>query len=382
MSKTCENRRGGIRFTLYLFVLCVCVFNALNSLSYATEAPQLVIKKSSLDVWQRQQILITIQAETIDSFARLEAEDFQQKGFSIIAYPFERNERDNKTQLVLKWAVFPFISGEQELKLPDIIFRPNRGRKKVLNVKALKLRVRKLPIYIPPTMPVGKIRLESSWQQGKIIFTKKLLEWSVKVTGDSVVAQTMPSISQQVLATKFLQVLPIKRSQKTLMNEKGIVSQREYVIPLKAVINGIFSLPKIEVQYFEPISGKLEKVSLIQPLRLSLHKWLFWLMVLVLFSLLAWILWEGSTMAKTWLSVFIKRKQAITLFSKAENYQQIRSAVNQLSLLEGWEANLSLTTFIEKWERKFGRSIALKEKINNFQMQYFSAGSDNVNNNK
>ena len=262
------------------------------------QVPQVKVTLSSNQVWQRQQVILTIEIKTQDPFARLESGPFQQEGFSITPLSITNNSKKKKEQetntksytLTKKWAIHAFIPSTSPLKLPRIRYRPNRGRIKTLNIPNPMLKVRALPLYVPPTMPVGEISLsQSSLSQNKknkalanhIITPNNLYQWTITVTGKAVARQNMPPISRQLISTESYEILPTQRSQKTIETTQGLTQVNQYTIPIKATQSGIPTLPKIEVQYFDPASGKLVKAQLDPPLLIVLNKYLQWLIVLL-----------------------------------------------------------------------------------------------------
>jgi len=366
-------KTGGVGISFYLYFLVFFIYLQTTQLANAEEKPSIQLTQSTQEIWQRQQLLVTLIVETKDPFARLDADNFQQQGMSIIAYPLKKIEGKNKTQLILQWAIFPFISGKLNLPMPTVVFRPNKGRKQTLALNKLSINVKKLPLYIPPTLPVGKITLKNNWDNGFLIKTNELIEWKLSVIGENIAAETMPPLSQQLVSTNALTILPSTHKQKTILTEHGIIQQRYYQIPLKAHRNGKLALPKVTVQFFDPATGKLNKIQTDQPYIISLDRWLLSTLVILSILLLLYISVRLSSRAKLWLTSVVKRRQATRLFMLAENYQQTRSAINQLALVEGWGANLSLTDFLEAWQEKYGKSAKLETKIHHLQAQYFSS---------
>lgn len=365
-----QNSKLAKNVGVYLTIVLLTFF--LSNFVSAQEMPIVTLKQSAQQVWQRQQVLITLEVNTNDPFSRLEIDDFQQKGFSIIPYELQRTETKESTQLVIKWVIFPFVAGTQNLELPRVRYRPNSGRIKILDLKELSIQVRRLPVYVPPTMPVGKINLQSTWSESWLTTTNNLLEWQIMLDGIGVAKQTMPPVTRQIMSTDSLQILPIQSFQKAPKTERGITNKLHYKIPLKATKSGKLALPKVEIQYFEPLSGKLQMASLSPPFVLSLNKWLLWLIALlilfvavVLFILLVYFLKQA-------LRKSALRKNILNQLSQATNYQQVRDALNQLALTHGWGKNMSLSKFLLMWELKFGKSHGLTEAISALQAQKFS----------
>ena len=305
------------------------MFALSTSIAHAQKSPTIKLSQSAQQVWQRQQVLITLEVITDDPFSRLEVDSFKQQGFSIIPFDLQRVEANKQTTLTLKWAVFPFVSGKHLLQLPRVRYRPNSGRKQTLALETPVLTVRRLPVYVPPTMPVGNIELASYWDEDWLVSTGELLEWKVKVIGNGVVEQTMPPLSRQLTSNQSAKILLLKSTKSTLKTETGISHQKLYTVPLKASKSGLLNLPNITVQYFEPSSGKLEKALLKPPIIIALNKGLQIFIVLLFVALLTFLTIISIKKLKQFYRKKRKLRQAIQKLSQATNYAQIRTALNQ-----------------------------------------------------
>jgi len=358
----------------FLLILLLFSFSA-----QAKERPQLTLTQSAETVWQRQQVLITLEVKTDDPFSRLEVDLFEQKGLSIVPYEQQRIENKDHVLLTMKWAIFSFIPGKQTLQLPEVVYRPNGGRKIKLDLQALSLQVKRLPVYVSPTMPVGKITLKNEWYESWLVTPNNLLSWKIQVEGEGVAQQTMPPISRQITNNKSLQFLPTKKDREIRLLDKGITNQFSYHIPLKANKSGMLDFPAIKVQYFEPVSGKLQTTKLSPPLVLSLNKWLLGIIIVLLFLGILILFFVLFKIFKQLYVKSIQRKKALKQLTEANSYLQIREAINQISLSHDWDDNLSLSMFLAHWERKFGKSSPLEKTIEQLQAQQFSAfGSQSI----
>ncbi len=376
-------KRWGVYF-LTLLLLPVWLFSPSFVSAQESSAelkglqePQVTISLSSRHtkntLWQREQLLVTLEVKTDDPFSRLDVDDFKQAGFSIISYPLERLEGKHITRLVQKWAVYPFIAGEQQLQLPRIRYRPNRGRIKTLESKTLHFKVRPLPIYVPPTMPVGKIHINSDWQGGRLIRTNRLQSWRLRLSGGGVMSQTMPPISQQLDSNQSVMVLPIQQQRLAVKQDHGITQEVTYTIPFKVIKNGRVSFPPVAIQYFDPTTGKLEKSKLAMPMVVSLNGWLYALLFtipLLLVIILTKIIYQQI---RRMILRSKEKKRLLSLFETAENYQQIRDAIRQLSSFLGWDNNISLEQFAMRWAESYGESAKLNKIIKKLQILAFSA---------
>jgi len=334
-------------FTWLLLVLSVTSVWAQN----AELKP--AVKLSADHVWQREQVIVRVGPKTNDPFARLEVDTFTQHGLSIISQVQERSEKMQESSYTLskQWIVFPFIAGEHRLQLPRIRYRPNRGRIQTLSIPEATLTVKHLPIYVPPTMPVGKISLNGIWDEGILVTNKTLQQWQISVTGEGVAEQTLHPISHQLVSTKNYAIFPARTTQKMLQTQRGITYQRTYTIPFKANKNGRLALPVISVQYFDPASGKLRKTQLEPPFIIALNSWLQWLIALAILAPGITLIITISQKTKLWASRYAQHKKARQLLKNANTYEQAREALKLLSVSQGWKENITLTEFISLWKQ-------------------------------
>ena len=362
-----------LKITLVLLIILQQILS--TSIVHAKQKITVSLTQSAQQVWQRQQVLITLKVQTDDPFSRLEVDDFSKQGFSITPFEQQRTELNQQTTLTLIWAVFPFVSGQHTIELPRIRYRPNSGRIQTLKLQDLSLQIRKLPIYVPPTMPVGKISLQSKWGESWLVTTKNLLEWQITLIGKQLAKQTMPPLSRQLVSNKSFEILPLQTINKALQSEDGITHQRSYTIPLKAIKNGLLNLPTLEVQYFEPTTGTLQTTRLSPPFVLSINKLILGILLSLILIAAVVLLFYVIKVLKHSLKKSAKRKLALQQLKQATSYSQIKNALNQLALAKGWEENLSLLQFTHHWEGK-SRNTLLTDTINTLQSQQFSKASN------
>ena len=91
------------KFTLSVFrLLLATLFIVLfltAPLVNAKSTPTIKLSQSAEQVWQRQQVLITLTVITDDPFARLEFDSFSHEGFSINPFELQRLSQINKQRL-------------------------------------------------------------------------------------------------------------------------------------------------------------------------------------------------------------------------------------------------------------------------------------------
>jgi hypothetical protein len=355
--------------------LLIIFFLSIFALPLFATQPQVNLSLSKDRVWQREQVIVTLEVDSDDRLSRLDAEDFEQDGFSIVPLDLKIVKNNNSVKLIKQWIVFPYLANQQLLELPRIRYRPNSGRPVELKLPKLSLSVRPLPIYVPPTMPVGKVSLKANWQNSLIIPARKMYQWEISAASNQVSPQTLPAISRQLLSTKKTQILPIQRTIETIKNDTGISHQQSYQIPIKAMTMGWLNLPRVEVQYFDPETGKLQKTSLKQPIALVLNRWLLWLATLVLFALLLLMTIYFLPKFKRLYMRKKQKQQALESLTTANDYQQIRDSLRLLSLVNGNSTNITLEQFVRQYETKHPAYLSIKNLIDRIKEKEFSLAS-------
>ena len=347
-----------------------------NSLVQGAEffKPVPAVFLSLTEVWQRQEVIVTIMVETPDEFARLEADEYSYSNFGIHEIPFERVKTDEGKYIVkIGWVLFPLVEGEYGIELTDVFYKPNSGRKIRLKIPYQELKVKPLPTYIPATMPVGKVMITNAVKTDrKIHDTENLINWNIALTTNSVLPETIPPILRQVKTTDALDVFPVTTDKKITPTFQGIINNNNYDVPVKALRSGFLDLPTLSVQYFDPEDAKLKRITS-QPLNhWVINRYLQWffLGLMLLGALLVLI-----KLFKIMQAYLLKRRmirQAINAIEQANNTEEVRTALHSLSQAKGWEANATLQKLLKNWESQKGQDLVLDSLFNELQAVQFS----------
>jgi hypothetical protein len=115
-------------------------------------------------VWQGQAFEIGVDVALMHPSNHIALEDALLPGFDAWALPRQLSTRDDVDVVQLRWTLTAFTSGRHRLSLPPIEQR-GRGRWKFF-LRAKEIRVVPVPSYLPPSVPVGKVTLESALIDG------------------------------------------------------------------------------------------------------------------------------------------------------------------------------------------------------------------------
>ena len=111
-------------------------------------------------VWQGQTFEIGVDAALMHPSNQIALDDAVLPGFDPQPLPRQTDSRNGVDVVRLRWRVTALQPGRHRLELPPIEQR-GRGRWRFF-LRAPEVRIVPLPSYLPPSVPVGKVTLESA----------------------------------------------------------------------------------------------------------------------------------------------------------------------------------------------------------------------------
>ncbi|MBU0653573.1 MAG: BatD family protein [Gammaproteobacteria bacterium] len=313
------------------------------------------------EVWQRERTLLMVEVQSTDRFATLEASLPRIDGVDAQAIPASNEaSADGKRILRIGWALFPHTPGRQAIQLPTIRYQLNGREAAQWQPPLQTLEVRALPPYLPPTLPVGKVDIESSIEPSGWLQSDHLAYWHVSLSSDAVTTAQFPPILKQVQVAQGVEVFPAKVAQPT---QGGGAFQLEYRIPFKPQGNGRLALPTLHWHWFDPASGRLEQVQHPPP-----HPWVLgWLwrsaLGLVIGVILlagGWVL--GKIASKHWRQWLAKQRVLQALQGNTDP-QAVRQAMRECAVAHGWPDNFSSAQWLQRWEQVYGKSQPVRQSL-------------------
>lgn len=347
----------------------------------SSQAIRITATVSSLSAWEREQIIVKVEATTPDLYSSLQLESLKIKGLDIypIASSTDRFEQNRKKQAQLSagWIMYAIADGQYEIKLPDIQYELNGVIRHTIAIPAFTLDVKALPVYIPPTLPVGKISLEQSFSSNNIwsdnlVNTHTLAYWDLVLTGEGLPAHWLPAVLRQIQSNNDIRYSPVTSERHNKPAVQGMKSQVTHTIPLKALTNGKLDLPVLRVQYFDPADGRLKTIVMEKHSIFVLSS--TWRILLVI--VLAGLLYKAGTELKIYARrKWLKRKrinEAIQQIAQAKSAHEIRTALNKIALAENWPANLSISAWYHCWQSKYRHQDNLDGLLHRLSLACYS----------
>lgn len=331
------------------------------------ETIKLKMTQSYKKVWQRQQLLITLEVITSDQFASLKTRTPNLPGFKVIALKSGRQWKKvngiRKTYLQTGWAIYPLLAGVQQLALPAITYHLGGVQKRSYYLPLIKLEVKKLPPYIPPTLPVGTVTLESSLGSDYVLGNNSLAFWNISLKSNEVMPQWFPAILRQVESTEGQKYFPVDSKRTLKKTENGIQSEVVHRIPFKLITSGRHTLAALGFQYFEPKSGRIINVTAADVSQISLSVLWMLLIGLSLFIVLSYVAYR---IGSTFLNIVYKRqriKKVLDELKQVVEIKRLRGLMREYAEIQQWSYNTTLREWYVNWCSHFKTDVAMQTLI-------------------
>lgn len=364
-------------------ILLAVVLSALCSLQgYAAEQTDIgfVVQHDKPSVWTRQQYRVWIEVETADKFASLQANELVIPGFTIVPMTPSRQQAENgkPTRLQAGWLLYANRSGVFDITPPSIEYLRGGKVQRQFSMPAIKLNVRPLPPYVPPTMPVGKITLDSNFIASSLLRQDSLYQWKIVLqSAENPPNSFTPVLRQLKQANEFI-FFPAETNRQSNPGVNGIHSTVTHNIPFKPLVNGIFSLPKLRIQYFDPHSGKIITHYYKTATVLSLNL-LLWILS-VLFAVFAG--YKVIKLLFAYAQTRYEKSKAVSAATlaiiDASTADDLRMALRAYAFAKGWEHNTALSQWPARWPIKSAMATRFKQASSSLSLLCFSATYDDM----
>ena len=320
---------------------------------------------SSTTPWLREQVLMIYTLSSTQKLYDLKLTDATHPVASIYTLDTEEaeqnpklshapNQDQNKTQTTAEstvnaenhrtysyktgYAIFSLKAGKHQISLPPLILKRDGTTTHHFYPPPINLSVKALPLYLPATVPVGAINLETEtlyWFK----LTQRLTNANLHLSGKRVLPSTLPDIAHQLNSTDSIQTYPESHKKQQIINSSGLNTNIHYSLPLKLVTQGIHSFAPIRILNFDPTKGTLRSTQYNMPRIISLNVW-----VSILLSLLISLAVLYLLMKLYRYIIFQFRRQrcyklALQTLSNSNEPHSIRTALKLISQAEGKNQN-------------------------------------------
>ena len=309
-------------------------------------------QQSSSTPWQQQQVIVACNVITRDAYVV-----FAQPSDRIIGAqltPMQVQQRqvhadgEVQTRYQLGWVLIPSRAGEMQVQLPPIQYLRDGVVTHQFYAAPLNLQVQALPAWLPGTIPVGTLALTRYRLPQWWLSTSVLSHVQLQLQLAGMAADAIPAYAQQLRSDNAVQYYSAQQNLLTTIDSQGIHHRLNYDIPVVAKHIGIYRLPGLRLQYFDPDTGKLVTTEIRGPSLFILNGWLKSLLLILGTVILAWV---GRSLLQWWLRQW-RRYQAYRLLlqvlPQTDSLPAIRHIMHSMAQAEGWSTNLSYL----QWQRR------------------------------
>jgi len=333
---------------------------------------------STISPYERQQLIIQVAITSPDSSARLSVKgETDIDGFENTVLNFKRSKNTDGTYLLqIGWALSAIKSGVLKLELPPVTYSISGVSRKQFYLPIETLEIKALPSYLPPTIPVGKVMIKSVSINRNILQANSLSYWNLSINGAHNNAYSLPPVLRQIKSNKQVKFLPVNSERNTNATDSTLFSTVNYSIPFKALQSGFVTLPKIEIQYFDPDDAKLKTITHQSEDVFVLS--VFWrgLLSLTIVFILFYI---GRKTYEAWqrhIYSHNKRILAIEKLHGAKDIKGMRESIILIAEAECWPKNITISQWAKLWKNKYQVSNNFEEFISVLSADLYNSNSN------
>ncbi|MGD9390203.1 MAG: hypothetical protein PVG18_07010, partial [Thioalkalispiraceae bacterium] len=160
------------------------------------------ITVSTRSPWQKQQVLVN--AEFISEAGMLVFETPTAYADHSKIYPLSLTRKPLQKQQTKPmrhatgWAIFPQQPGQHQLELPAIRLVRDGVSTHHFYPPLITFTVQALPVYVPPSMPVGKLAIEFTQPPPTYLHPGNLENLQLKLTGHGTQPGSLPGLGEQL----------------------------------------------------------------------------------------------------------------------------------------------------------------------------------------
>lgn len=308
---------------------------------------------STLTPWKKQQVHVRLDVTSHSSVLVLHTpEGFSDENEIITLDSFSIPANNINSKLTVHsagWVIFPRQAGKQTLSLPAIGLVRDGVTTHRFYPPHLQLDVKPLPVYVPATMPIGKLELTGDPKPVKVLFKNETYSTTFKLRGYGIMPSGLPSLATQLKSNETISYYPVTRNITHTATGYGLVSDDNYRVNFKTNQQGLNHPGLLQLNYFDPDTGTIKTVSHKMGTRFVVGNSLLILVVLVLgFSGYYLIVISYKWLSSRWrcLSGYYHVMQSLPAVKQPVD---IKQGLMNIARAENWLHNMTLQQWHHQW---------------------------------
>ncbi len=318
---------------------------------------------SNTSVWVNQPVTVAMTIDTGSRFAQLDAEAMQQDGLEIVGPTLvSRAAGPQGVRYTLRWRIYPQAAGVRALQLPPARYARDGVVTHRFYPPPLQLHVRPLPSYVPPTMPVGRVRIDATLPDRLFLVNHRLAFLALRISERGPPGENHAALLRQLSSSRTLRFYP-PRTIRHADEDAGASRSTVYEIPFAAQSMGLLHLPPIRVQYFDPATGKIRTRTEALGTLVVFDPWLVYAGRAALAVLALWLLRRLALYLQAKWRRYRRYAAALQTLREGDTPDSLQSALREMATAEGWQGNITLAAWSTNWQRCFPRLSSVSESV-------------------
>ena len=332
---------------------------------------------SSSSAWQREQIIILLTITTPEEYANVKLVKQAVDGIELTPLPVTREwikeKQNGQSKITTGWSLLPLQGGNLNIDLPAVEYNLSGVKRRTFYLPEIKLEIQPLPTYLPPTIPVGEIQIETSVTPNGMLKKDELAYWNLSIKSSSLTPYWLPPVLRQVKSDKHIQFYPANSKRSLHPDSTGTNGRVDHTVPFKPLRNGITCLPDLKIQYFDTVIGKLETVRHKTDCSISSGTAVRILFILTLAGLLAFLSIRVFLYWIKQIRVGRKRQSVLALIRSASTETDLLAGIRRLARVEGWPSNITLSEWLKHCQEKYICDNKLEKSLQELSCNYYGS---------
>ena len=225
--------------------------------------------------WQREAVIIRFSLTTNDYAAHIRVDPIEDKALQSRVLQ-TMTVRDGKRFIHSGgWLVQALNHGNDILQLPPVRYRLSGSDQRRFHLPLVDLDVQALPPYLPPTLPVGALKINSAIVNTGQTSNQNRDAWQVNISGPALLTRGLSGIDTTLakFSRQPLSAIDFNASDASDINNP--LNLASYHAPLPEWLWPLQTALQLELRYFDPASGQISRLQhhLPAPLRMPTWAW-------------------------------------------------------------------------------------------------------------
>ena len=335
---------------------------------------------STLTPWKKQQVLVNLQLTGQASVLRLNTPNAYSEHSDIVSLDHSsktlKQNNQSLTRHTIGWAIFPRQAGQKIVELPGVVLVRDGISTHQFYPPLLTLDVKPLPVYIPGTMPVGKLEFTHVKMPARLMMTDKIYSTGIIIKASDVIPSSLPSIASQLKSTSVISFYPLTIQKDVQNNNTGITTQHSYAINYKSHQQGFLNLGSATLNYFDPVGGTIKTAQFETGKSFSIHASIAIIITIFFISIGYLVLVKIISLIKLRWQCFLGYKKVLDAVPGMKNATDIKGALTMISLAENWRSNLTPQQWHKQWLDKTHAPCPVD--INQLELMLYAGKKDEI----